>query len=158
MCTSGYICDSNVCKGNIVGFTITLPGPLVTVAAEGGNATTDIEFNLTGGNTQTQVMPCLAGTLTCETSGTSIFEFTNTGTATLDWYIYLNATLPVSMTLKGNSTNSYIGAVTITQSGWLVASSIAPSISKNAWLWTDFNGASVSDATNRSLISNTTST
>jgi hypothetical protein len=140
----------------VVSFTITLPSQDPVYAAEGGNATADIEFNLTGGNTASNVVPCLAGTATCQ-DPSPIFRFDNTGTATLSWYIYLDSNLPASMTLKGNTTNSPVGAATITSSGWLVASSIAPSGSQNAWLWTDFSGASVSDATDRNLISNTTS-
>jgi len=158
MCTTGYGCVSNACKGNIVGFTITLPGPLTIPAAEGGNATADIEFNLTGGNTASNVAPCLAGTSTCQTSGTPIFVFTNTGTATLNWYVYLDTALPASMTLKGDTDNNPSGATTITTAGWLVASSIAPSGSQNAWLWTDFSGATVSDVTSRTIKNNATST
>jgi len=141
----------------VIGFTITLPGQIAIVAAEGGNATADIEFNLTGGNTASNVIPCLAGTATCQTDGVPIFQFDNTGTATLNWYIYLDTALPASMTLKGDTDNNSVGATTITTAGWQVASSIAPSGSQNAWLWTDFDGASVTDATNRNLINNATS-
>jgi hypothetical protein len=141
----------------VVSFTITLPSQDPVYAEEGGNATADIEFNLTGGHTASNVIPCLALTLTCQTDGIPIFKFDNTGTATLDWYIYLNSALPASMTLKGDTDNTPSGATTITTSGWLVASSITPTSSQNAWLWADFSGAGISDATNRNLISNTTS-
>ncbi len=142
----------------VVGFTITLPGQNPVDAAEEGNATADIEFNLTGGNTASNVAPCIAATSTCQTSGTPIFVFTNTGTATLSWYVYLDTNMPASMTLKGKTNNDPAGATTITTTGWLVASSIAPSNSQNAWLWTDFTGAKVSDATSRTLKNNATST
>jgi hypothetical protein len=141
----------------VISFTITIPGQSAITAAEGGNATADIEFNLTGGNTASNIAPCLAGTATCQTSGTPIFAFTNTGTATLNWYVYLDTALPASMTLKGDTDNNPVGAATVTTAGWLVASSIAPSGSQNAWLWTDFNGAKLSDATNRNLKNNATS-
>ncbi|NYZ78595.1 DNRLRE domain-containing protein [Candidatus Micrarchaeota archaeon] len=141
----------------VISFTITLPGQSAITAAEGGNATADIEFNLTSGNTATNVLPCLAGTSTCQTSGTPIFVFSNTGSATLNWYIYLDSNTPAHITLKGKSDNSPAGATTITTGGWLVASSIAPSGSQNAWLWTDFSGASVDDATSRTLKNNATS-
>jgi hypothetical protein len=62
------------------------------------------------------------------------------------------------MTLKGKTDNNPAGATTITTSGWLVASSIAASSSQNAWLWTDFSGAKVSDATSRTLKNNATQT
>ncbi|MCX6777169.1 MAG: hypothetical protein NTY73_04360, partial [Candidatus Micrarchaeota archaeon] len=141
----------------VVGFTITLPGQIAIVAAEGGNATAGIEFNLTGGNTASNIDPCLAGTATCQTSGTPIFVFTNTGTVTLNWYVYLDTALPASMTLKGDTDNNPVGATTITTAGWPVASSIAPTGSQNAWLWADFSGASVDDATSRTLKNNATS-
>jgi hypothetical protein len=158
MCTSGYICTSNVCTGNIVGFTITLPGQIAITAAEGGSATSNMEFNLTGGNTASNVNPCVTGGGTCQSSGTPIFVFTNTGTALLNWYTYLDTNMPTSMTLKGKTDNNPAGATTITTSGWLVASSIAASSSQNAWLWTDFSGAKVSDATSRTLKNNATQT
>jgi len=142
----------------VVGFTITLPSQDPVYAAEGGNATANIEFNLTGGNTATDVAPCLASTTTCQTDAIPIFQFTNTGSATLNWYIYLDSSLPASITLKGDTDSNPAGATTITTSGWLVASSIPASESRSAWLWADFNGASVSDATTRSLINNATST
>ncbi|MEM3556130.1 MAG: hypothetical protein QXF56_05410 [Candidatus Micrarchaeia archaeon] len=142
----------------VVGFTITLPSQNPVYAAEGGNATADIEFNLTGGNTASNVVPCIALTLTCQEDGIPIFQFINTGTATLDWYIYLDTALPASITLKGDTDNNPSGATQITTSGWLVASGIAPTGSKDVWLWTDFNGASVSDATSRYLINNATVT
>lgn len=142
-----------------MGFTITLPGPITVTAAEGSASTHDIEFNLTGGNTAGNVDPCVTGGGQCQTSETPIFVFTNTGTATLNWYIYLDTDMPASMTLKGDTDYNPSGATTITSSsGWLVASGIAPEGSQDAWLWTDFSEASVNDATSRTLKNNATST
>ena len=84
-----------------VSFIMQLPGDRNTTANETGNWTEDVWFNATGGNSK-EVVPCVAGTVDCQTSGVPFYRFWNMGNIVLNWTLFVNESL-------GESFDGYSG-------------------------------------------------
>jgi len=122
------------------------------VASNG--STLDIEFN-SSGTTESQVEPCVVSG-SCQNAGSSlsIFEFTNTGSVSLNWSVCINDSMPSSISIKCGGTNSYSLAtnVPVCSAGKLtLQSNIAVDSTVKGYCWSDFTTALASDTTTRTI-------
>ncbi|MBN1385666.1 hypothetical protein JW968_01670 [Candidatus Woesearchaeota archaeon] len=142
----------NVTVTPVLSFTITLPGqsPVLSNTSAPYPTTGVMFFNATGYNSPNTV-PCVGESTDCQNDTLPFFQFQNTGSIALNWSLYLNASMPANIVLKGDTDNDPTGATTITTTPWITYSNIATSETRDVWMWVDFNGVTVSDTTNRTL-------
>ncbi|MBN1385665.1 hypothetical protein JW968_01665 [Candidatus Woesearchaeota archaeon] len=139
-----------------IAFTLTLPGQVAVESTGGGAATTDIEFNSTSG-TEFNISACVVGG-TCQSDGTPIFQYNNTGTVTINLSVALNTALPACMSLTGAQT--FTGA----ESGGSAMSTTPVAVQNNfaagngvVWyMAADYSGCTYTDSTTRTITTNGT--
>jgi len=146
-----YLTENNFTILQSKSFNITLIGES-PVASNG--STLDIEFN-SSGTTESQVEPCVVSG-SCQNAGSSlsIFEFTNTGSVSLNWSVCINDSMPSSINIKCGGTNSYSSAtnVPVCSAGNLtLQSNIAVDSTVKGYCWSDFTTALASDTTSRAI-------
>lgn len=141
--------------------TLTLPGVAGVTSADGeGTTTEDIEFNATHFN-EYNVEPCVVPGGSCQaySSGTPIFNFSNTGDVEVNISIKINETMPATMTLWGNNESSPTGSyiATLGTGWWEVNASVPANGWTPAYLFANFTGVKYGDATvKRNITSNAT--
>ncbi len=150
-----------------VSFAVTLPNDSVTYSSISGASTLDEEFNSTTQNDK-NVTVCIRGTSDCQNStiigdltNVSNFRVNNTGNVNENITMCINESLSSKIVLFGTKTaDPYDASLYVipncSDSVWIANSSLALNAMDEFWIWTNFTGVSVDDATERKLYINAT--
>jgi hypothetical protein len=112
-------------------FNITLPDDSEVKSSESGTATTAVEFNITTGCSQKNIVPCVVGG-SCQ-DDTHPFKFENTGTSSESWNIKLNETISC-FTIFGSLSSTMSSSFEINGTWYIINSSIPASSTEELWI------------------------
>jgi len=112
-------------------FNITLPDNSEIKSSESGTATTTIEFNITTGHSQKNILPCVVGG-SCQ-DDTHPFKFENTGSITESWLIKLNETINC-FSIFGSLSNTMSNSFEINDTWYIINNSIPVSSIEELWI------------------------
>ena len=150
-----------------VSFEVTLPNGSTTYSSISGTSTLDEDINATTSDDK-NVTVCIRGTSDCQNStiigdltNVSNFRINNTGSVNENITMCINESLPSSIVLFGTKTaDPYDASLYVipncSDGVWIANSSLPVNAVDEFWIWANFTGVSVNDATQRKLYINST--